>query len=241
MKRETREGEMLLERAFYCKIAGILLYLVTLIHNSTSKFLSMKYKRFIERTALIVKPDGVRRGLVGEVIGRVERMGLKVVGLKMVRPTRAHIDDFYPKSEEWMTRLGEKSLKTYKEYKVDPKKELGTDKASEIGKKVREWILETWLAGAPVVVLAVEGVHAITHVRGLVGSTMPTFAQPGTIRGDYSIDSAVIANLVGRAVKNLVHASETPEEAKHELEHWFAPEQLFEYKRADEAALLDKE
>lgn len=199
----------------------------------------MSYERFIERTALIIKPDGVRRGLVGEVIGRLERMGLKIIGLKMVRPTRDHIHNFYPKDPLWMKRLGEKTLKTYKEYGVNPKKELGMASADEIGKKVREWIIETWLSG-PVVVMAVEGVHAITNVRAMVGDTMPTFAQPGTLRGDFSIDSAVIANLVGRAVKNLVHASETPEEARHEIEHWFAPEELFEYKRADEEVLLGK-
>ncbi len=200
----------------------------------------MGYERFIERTALIIKPDGVRRGLIGEIISRVEHMGLKVVGLKMVRPTRAHINDFYPQKKEWISRLGEKTLKTYQEYGVNPKVELGTDDAFVIGKKVREWILETWLSG-PVVVMAVEGVHAIANVRAMVGPTMPTFAQPGTIRGDYSIDSAVIANLVGRAVKNLVHASESPEEAKHEIEHWFAPEELHAYKRADEEVLLGKE
>lgn len=201
----------------------------------------MAYERFIERTILIIKPDGVRRGLVGEILNRTERMGLKVIGLKMVKPTRSHIDNFYPKTKEWISRVGEKTLKTYGEYGVDPKKELGTNDPFEIGKKVREWILDTWLSGAPVVVVALEGVHAIANVRALVGSTMPTFAQPGTIRGDFSIDSAVIANLVGRAVKNLVHASETPAEAKHELKHWFLTKELFGYKRADEDAMLGKE
>ena len=201
----------------------------------------MSYERFIERTALIIKPDGVRRGLVGEILSRLERMGLKIIGLKMVKPSRAHIDDFYPKDKAWITRLGEKSLKTYKEYGVDPKKEVGTNDPFGIGQKVRDWILETWLSGAPVVVIAVEGVHAIANVRAMVGNTMPTFAQPGTIRGDFSIDSAVIANLVGRAVKNIVHASENKEEAEHEIEHWFAPEELHEYKRADEEVILGKE
>lgn len=200
----------------------------------------MNYHRFIERTALIIKPDGVRRGLIGEVISRLERMGLKVVGLKMVKPSKEHIDDFYPKEKRWITRLGEKTLKTYQEYGVDAKEELGTNEAYEIGKKVREWILETWLAGAPVVVVAVEGVHAIANVRAMVGNTMPTFAEPGTIRGDFSIDSAVIANLVGRAVKNIVHASENPEEAKHEIEHWFSPEELFAYSRADEEIIIGR-
>lgn len=201
----------------------------------------MAYERFIERTILIVKPDAVRRALIGEILGRVEKMGLKVIGLKMVRPTRSHIDEFYPKSKEWISRLGGKTLKTYEEYQLNPKKELGTDNPYEIGKKVRSWILDTWMAGAPVVAVVIEGVHAITNVRGLIGSTMPTFAQPGTIRGDYSIDSAAIANLVGRAVKNLVHASENPEEAKHEVNHWFSSKELHTYKRADEDVLLGKE
>lgn len=201
----------------------------------------MGYDRFIEKTLLIIKPDGVRRGLVGEILSRVERMGLKIVGLKMVKPTRGHIDEFYPTSKEWISRVGGKTLKTYEEYQVDPKKELGTNDTYEIGKRVRGWILETWLSGAPVVAVVIEGVHAIANVRALVGPTMPTFAQPGTIRGDFSIDSAVIANLAGRAVKNLVHASETPEEAKHEVSHWFSAKELYTYKRADEEALLGKE
>lgn len=200
----------------------------------------MIYHRFIEQTALIIKPDGVRRGLAGEIISRLERMGLKVVGLKMVKPTKSHIDDFYPKEKAWMSRLGEKTLKTYQQYGVDANEELGTNDPYEIGKMVRNWIIETWLAGAPVVVMAVEGVHAIANVRALVGDTMPTFAQPGTIRGDFSIDSAVIANLVGRAVKNIVHASENLEEAKHEIEHWFSPEELFTYSRADEEVIVGK-
>lgn len=200
----------------------------------------MSYHRFIERTMLIVKPDGVRRGLIGEIISRLEKMGLKVVGLKMMKPTRSHINDFYPKEKAWISRLGEKTLKTYKEYDVDANKEMGTDDPFEIGKKVREWLLETWLSGAPVVVMAVEGVHAIANMRALVGNTMPIFAQPGTIRGDFSIDSAVIANLVGRAVKNIVHASENAEEAKHEIKHWFSPEELFEYSRADEEVIVGK-
>lgn len=201
----------------------------------------MQYERFIEKTMLIIKPDGVRRGLIGEILGRTERMGLKVVGLKMVKPTRKHIDEFYPNDKEWISRVGGKTLKTYEEYAIDAQKELGTQDPYEIGKKVRGWILETWLSGTPVVAVVIEGVHAIANVRGLVGSTMPTFAQPGTIRGDFSIDSAAIANVVGRAVKNLVHASETPEEAKHEVNHWFTKDEIFEYRRADEEAILGKE
>lgn len=201
----------------------------------------MAYERFIERTLLIVKPDAVRRGLIGEILNRTERMGLKVVGLKMVKPTRSHIDNFYPKTKEWISRVGGKTLKTYEEYNVSAKKELGTDDPYEIGKKVREWILETWTSGAPVVAVVIEGVHAIANVRALIGSTMPTFAQPGTIRGDYSIDSAVIANLAGRAVKNLVHASENLEEATYEVTHWFSPKEIHTYRRADEAVLLEKD
>jgi len=201
----------------------------------------MVYERFVERTMLIIKPDGVRRGLIGEILNRAERMGLKVVALKMVKPDRKHIDDFYPKEKEWIARVGGKTLKTYEEYGINAQEELGTQDAYEIGKKVRDWILETWLSGTPVVAVVLEGVHAIANVRALVGATMPTFAQPGTIRGDLSIDSAAIANVVGRAVKNLVHASETPQEAAHEVKHWFSAEEIFSYKRADEDTLLGKD
>ncbi|MBI4118124.1 MAG: nucleoside-diphosphate kinase [Parcubacteria group bacterium] len=190
------------------------------------------YKKFKEeRTFVLVKPDGVRKGLIGEIIGRFEQRDLKVVALEMFLPTRQQISDHYPKDQKWITRLGEKSLGTYGKYGVDPVKELGTDDAAKIGAMVREWLVD-YMTSAPLVRMVVQGVHAVDMVRKIAGPTIPSMADMGTIRGDYSADSPAIANTERRAVMNLIHASETPEEAEHEIEHWFGKKPaIFSYKR----------
>lgn len=186
-----------------------------------------------EKTVLIVKPDGVKRGLTGEIISRIEQRGLKVIALQMVWPTKEQIDNHYPKDLAWIKRLGEKSINTYKEHGMDPKKELGTDDPAKIGEFVRSWLID-FLTSGPVVKMVVKGIRAVAMVRKIAGQTMPTLAEMGTIRGDFSVDDAAAANRNKRAVHNIVHASETPEEAEHEIEFWFAPEDIHDYKRAEE-------
>jgi len=186
-----------------------------------------------ERTVVLIKPDGVKRGLMGEIISRIEKRGLKVIAISMIRPTREQIDDHYPKNPVWIKRLGEKSLATYAKYGWDAKKEMGTDDPDKIGESVRDWILNFMTSG-PVVKIVVEGIHSVDMVRKLVGNSIPALAEMGTIRGDFSVDSAALANKNQRAVHNLIHASETPEEAAHELEFWFSPEEIHDYKRAEE-------
>ena len=186
-----------------------------------------------EITFLMIKPDGVVRGLTGEIIRRIEQVGLKVVGLKMIRPTLKEVDEHYPKDEKWIHRLGEKTLATYEKYGYDAKAELGTDKAEKIGPMVREWLIK-FMTSAPVVVMAVKGTHAVPMVRKLAGSTMPSDATLGTLRGDFSVDSAASANREKRAVHNLVHASETAEEAVHEIKHWFGKDKIHDYERTDD-------
>jgi len=187
-----------------------------------------------EITFLMAKPDAVRRGLTGEIIRRIEQVGLKIVGLKMLRPTLKQIDDHYPKDEAWITRLGHKTLATYEKYGFDAVKELGTTDAEKIGPMVRQWLLD-FMSSGPVVGMVIKGVHAVDMVRKLAGKTMPSDSELGTIRGDFSVDSAAAANRDKRAVFNLVHASETQDEAKHEIEHWFGKDQgLCDYERSDE-------
>ncbi|HEY9584558.1 MAG TPA: nucleoside-diphosphate kinase [Candidatus Paceibacterota bacterium] len=184
-----------------------------------------------ERTFVMVKPDGVRKGLIGEIINRFERRDLKVVALEMFQPTKDQIHNHYPKDEAWIKRLGEKSLNTYQKYNMDAKKLLGTSDALEIGKMVREWLVD-FMVSAPLVRMVVQGVHAVDMVRKISGPTLPFLADMGTIRGDFSNDSPVLANTEKRAVMNLLHASETPEEAEHEIKHWFGPKPpIFDYKR----------
>ena len=178
----------------------------------------------------MVKPDGVRKGLTGEIIRRIEQRDLKIVALQMFQPRREQIDEHYPKDSEWMTRVGEKTLATYHKYGFDPVTEVGTDDPLEIGKAVRGWIID-YMCSAPLVKMVVQGVHAIDTVRKIVGHTIPSVAEMGTIRGDFSVDSPALANKERRAVQNLVHASETPQEAKHEIALWFGNEPLLEYAR----------
>jgi nucleoside-diphosphate kinase len=190
-----------------------------------------------EVTLLMVKPDGVRRGLVGNIISRIERVGLKVVALKMLDAPRKQMDGFYPNDEKWIARLGEKTLATYDKYGYDPVQELGTNKPLEIGHMVRGWLLD-FMISAPVVLTVLKGVHAVEIVKKLVGDTMPANAESGTIRGDLSIDSAAAANRDKRAVFNLVHRSETLEEAEKEVSHWFSRDELADYRRSDDEVMF---
>lgn len=186
-----------------------------------------------EKTLVLIKPDGVKRGLIGEIIKRIEQRGLKIIALKMFHATKEQIDDHYPKDEKWIRRLGEKSLNTYEKYGIDPIKALGTADPYEIGKMVRQWLIDFMTSG-PMVKIIVKGIHAIDMVRKLCGHSIPSMAEMGTIRGDYSVDSAVLANAGNRAVHNIIHASETVEEATHELNFWFSADEIHDYKRAEE-------
>ena len=186
-----------------------------------------------ERTLVLIKPDGVKRGLVGEIMRRVEEKGLKIIALEMVEATAEQVDDHYPKEEAWIKRLGEKTLKNYKEYGFDAMEELGSEDPMEIGKQVRGWLLD-YMTSGPIVKMAISGIHAINMIRKIVGVSMPSEAEMGTIRGDFSVDDATAANRDKRAIHNLIHASENPEEAEHEIKFWFAPEDVHGYKRAEE-------
>ena len=183
-----------------------------------------------ERTFLMIKPDGVRKGLTGEIIKRLEQRDLKIVALEMFQPTRAQIDAHYPKSEKWISRLGEKTSGTYQKYGYDLIEDFGTEDLLKIGKEVRAWLVD-FMVSAPMVRMVIEGLHAVDMARKIVGPTMPYLAEMGTIRGDFSCDSPALANKERRAVQNLVHASETTEEANHEIDFWFGKTKFHSYKR----------
>ncbi|MBI2625334.1 MAG: nucleoside-diphosphate kinase [Candidatus Nealsonbacteria bacterium] len=186
-----------------------------------------------EKTVVLIKPDGVKRGLIGEIISRFERRGLKVIALEMFQPKKDQIDEHYPKDEAWITRIGQKTIKNYQTYGADPKKEFGSEDPFEIGKIVRGWLMD-YMTSGPLVKMVVRGIHAVNMVRKIAGATMPADAEMGTIRGDFSVDDATAANRDKRGIHNIVHASETPEEAEHEINFWFAPEEINDYKRAEE-------
>jgi nucleoside-diphosphate kinase len=183
-----------------------------------------------EVTFVMIKPDGVRKGLVGEIIKRMEQRDLKIIALEMFQPTFAQMDNHYPKSDAWINRLGERTSATYQKYGHDLKRDFGTTDLAKVGKTVRKWLID-YMVSAPLVKMVVQGVHAVDMVRKIVGPTMPYLAEMGTIRGDYSADSAISANIEKRAIYNLIHASETQEEAAHEIKHWFGKKSIFKYKR----------
>jgi nucleoside-diphosphate kinase len=190
-----------------------------------------------ERTFVMVKPDGVVKGLTGEIIRRIEQRGLKVVALKMFQPTRDQMDNHYPKDKTWVNRLGEKSKATYEKYGYNMQEKLGTTDTMKVGIMVREWILD-FMTAAPVVTMIVEGLHAVDMVRKLAGPTIPAMAEVGTIRGDFSVDSPALANSEKRAISNIIHASETADEAAHEIKHWFKPEEIVSYRRGEADTLM---
>ncbi len=174
----------------------------------------------------MIKPDGVARWLVGEIVSRFEQRQLKVVAMQMKQATREQIMAHYPADDEKrVTRLWTKSLGTFEENNIDPKQFLGTDKAHQIGEKVLDYLIN-YMTRWPVVVMVLQWVNAIDMVRKIVWDTIPAKAALGTIRGDLSIETPFLANVEARPMYNLIHASETPEEAEKEIALWFDKDQI---------------
>lgn len=188
-----------------------------------------------ESTLVIVKGDGVQRGLVGEIISRFERIGLKIQAMKMVWPNKDLINRHYdPNNTEWLEDVGSKALKGYE------KKGVKVDKTPlEIGQAVQKNLVKYFSAG-PVVAVVLQGAHAVEVVRKLVGSTDPLSAAPGTIRGDYSIDSYTMSDADERSIRNLIHASGTVDEAKKEIEIWFDESEISAYTMPYDEVIYDK-
>lgn len=191
----------------------------------------------VEKTLVLIKPDGVKRGIVGRVLTRFEEVGLRIAALKLVQASREHVENHYPNTPEWIRGMGEKTLQTYQDQGKDPVQEIGTADPTEIGNMIKNWNVD-YLTSGPLVALVVEGAHAISVVRKMCGFTLPAFAEPGTIRGDFSITSPIVANELNRAVRNLVHASSDPEEAAHEIDHWFSEDELCSYETAAETVMF---
>jgi len=187
-----------------------------------------------EQTLVIFKPDSVARGLVGEITSRFEKVGLKIVAVKMMMVSRELADKHYPASREaFINGMGGKTLENYQDMGIDPIKEVGSADPHEIGLKIREWLVDMITAG-PVIAVVLEGPHAVELVRKMVGHTLPLKSAPGTIRGDYSFDSSYLANVGKRPIKNLLHASGEIDEAKYEVDLWFSKDEIMTYSRVEE-------
>jgi nucleoside-diphosphate kinase len=188
-----------------------------------------KKGKSVERTLVILKPDAIQRGIVGDIVQRFERVGLKLVGAKMFQPERELLDQHYPKDrDELILGIAKKTLENYKEQGLDVMADFGTDDPKAVGLKVQEWLVD-FMSSSPVLAFVLEGPHAIEVVRKIVGSTLPAKAAPGTIRGDYSFDSSALANLAKRPIRNLVHASGDAKEAEFEINLWFNDDELQDY------------
>ncbi|MFH0869807.1 MAG: nucleoside-diphosphate kinase [archaeon] len=188
----------------------------------------------IEKTLVLIKPDGVQRGLVGEIITRFERVGFKIIGMKMVYADKEIAGKHYQADEDWFLAVGKKQKDAY------AKKGLSIDKTErQIGIEIREFLM-AFLSMSPVVALIVEGHNSIAHIRKLCGATSPADAIPGTIRGDLAFDSYQLADNLKRPIQNLIHASETEKDAEREIKVWFKPEEIHAWKRVDEVLLYRK-
>jgi nucleoside-diphosphate kinase len=174
----------------------------------------------IERTFVMIKPDGVRRSLVGKIISTFERAGLRIIALEMRKPDRELVFKHYPESTEWLSEVGEKTVKGYKDMGLDVTDEFGTEDGVAIGRMVKEWLMD-FISSGEVVAMVLEGNAAVINVRRLCGGTFPIFADPGSIRGRYGLESPEFGNVEKRPVENLVHASGKIEDAKYEISLWF--------------------
>lgn len=195
----------------------------------------MAQKMQSERTLVIIKPDGIQRSLMGEIIGRYERVGLKLVAMKMVIPTPERATEHYMVGgEEWLETVGEKAAAAYE--KKGEKSPYKTYRENGVA------ILEAnakYMSAGPVLAMIWEGSHAIPLVRKITGGTEPLGTDVGTIRGDYTLDSYQLADADSRSIRNLIHASGDPEEAKKEIAIWFEKDEIVTYRHLQEAILYD--
>lgn len=189
-----------------------------------------------ERTLVIIKPDGIQRSLIGEIVMRYERLGLKLVGLKMVVPTEEQIEGHYTLDPNWRRVTGEKTIKSYQDRGLTPPSEDPLEITAVILKNLRKY-----MTAGPVIAMVWEGAHAVELVRKITGGTEPRGAQVGTIRGDFVVDSYVMSDTDDRAVRNLIHASGSVAEADMEIPHWFKKNELIDYKVSREDILYEKE
>lgn len=186
-----------------------------------------------ERTFVILKPDTVQRSLIGEVIYRFERLGLKCSGMKMVVPDKEVLLKHYNKDDEWFLKKGERIVEDLKGQGREIEKE-----PIEYGKDIIRTIVD-YMTAAPVVAMVWEGNESVAVVTKVVGSTEPKTSDVGTIRGDFTVDSYGHSSYENRAVRNLIHCSESPEEAEREIGLWFKDEEIMNYTTAQERIMYD--
>ncbi|MBU1033229.1 MAG: nucleoside-diphosphate kinase [Patescibacteria group bacterium] len=188
----------------------------------------------MERTLVLIKPDGVQRGLIGEVIGRFERVGLKIIALKLAQADHDQVDKHYALTEGWMKGVYDKAKEKYAEKGED----FPHPDHISYGTYIKNGLLE-YLKSSPVVAMVLEGEGAVSLVRKLAGATEPASAAPGTIRGDLTHDTYALANNGDRPVRNIIHASGNVDEAENEIGVWFTEAEVHLYDHANDPVLFD--
>jgi nucleoside-diphosphate kinase len=187
-----------------------------------------------ERTLVVIKPDGIQRSLIGEIVKRYEHVGLKLVGLKMFVPTEEMVEKHYLLDPDWKRVVGQKAIDSYEKKGIEPP----SKDPLEVGDRVVAG-LKNYITSGPVVAMVWQGAHAIEVVRKITGGTEPRSSDVGTIRGDYVLDSYQMADSDNRAIRNLIHASGSPEEAENEINLWCSPAELVKYNIVQEKILYD--
>ncbi|MFP3904754.1 MAG: nucleoside-diphosphate kinase [Armatimonadota bacterium] len=177
----------------------------------------------MQRTLVILKPDALQRHLVGRILQRFEDAQLQITAMRMLQPSRRMIERHYPDDEEFVARLGSKTLDAYHETGEDCADIFESNDSVVIGRTIRRWLVD-YLCDGEVVAMIIVGERAVERVRALIGATIPNVARPGTIRGDLCTDTPIAACRQKRAVMNLVHASGTVQEAEDEIALWFPDE-----------------
>jgi len=191
----------------------------------------MKFQK--QQTLLIIKPDGVQRSLVGNIISRIEKVGIKIVALKMVVPTRDQLIAHYNKDDEWFLKKGTNIVANRKENGLPIEME-----PIDYGRNIIEQLV-TFMTSGPVVAMVLQGNESVAVVKKLVGGTEPATSDVGTIRGDLTIDSYEHATVDGRAVRNLIHCTDEVGESEREIKVWFTPEEITNYRLVQEQILYD--
>lgn len=186
-----------------------------------------------ERSLIILKPDAVQRSLVGEIISRFERKGLKFVAFKFVTPDEKQLFAHYNKDDAWFEKKGANMIQNLKDQGKEADKE-----AIEYGKDIIRAVIKE-MQQSPVLAIVVEGHGAIDQVTKLVGTTEPATADIGTIRGDFTIDTYAHSTYEDRSIRNLIHCSDVPAEAEREIALWFNEDELMEYTTAQERIMYN--
>lgn len=187
-----------------------------------------------ERTLVLIKPDGIQRSLIGEIISRYERTGLKLVALKIIFAAQDLIKKHYSVKRGWVEEVGRKSKEAYLKKGLKPP----FDDPKKCGLRVLE-NLQRYISSGPAIVMVWQGNEAVGIVKKITGGTEPLASDVGTVRGDLTIDSYRLSDTDDRAVRNLVHASGSPEEAEKEIKIWFKPNEILKYRLIQEAILYD--